>query len=206
MTIYVESNYVLELALKQEESEACECVLRLCEKACIRLVVPAYCLAEPHETLTRRHRQRKSMKDELDGQLGQIARTATNAAQLKGFHELTDLLITSAEQANRNLSAICSRILQCAEIIPLSASVLNDSSDYQRMHDFSPQDALVYASIRSHLERSRQRKSYFLCRDRHFDDQDVLEELLRYNCELVPRFDLGYQVIDRDLGAATGSE
>lgn len=141
-----------------------------------------------------------------DVQLRQIARTATNAAQLKGFRGLTDLLITSAEEADRNLSAVCSRILQCAEIIPLSASVLNDSSNYQRKHDFSPQDALVYASIRAHLERSRQRKSYFLCRDRHFDDQDVLEELLHWNCELVPRFDRGHRVINRDLGTAAGSE
>lgn len=197
---------MLELALKQKESEACECVLRLCEKGRVRLVVPAFCLAEPHETLTRHHRQRKRMKDELDVQLRQIARTATNAAQLQGFRGLTDLLITSAEEANMNLSAACSRILQCAEIIPLSAAVLNDSSNNQRKHDFSPQDALVYASIRSHLERSRQRKSYFLCRDRHFDDQDVLEELLHWNCELVPRFDRGHRVINRDLGTAAGSE
>lgn len=206
MNVYVESNYVLELALKQEEAEACEHVLRLCERGRIQLVVPAYCLAEPHETLTRRHQQRKRMKDELDVQLGQIARTATNAAQLMGFHELTAVLITSAEQANQNLSAVRSRIIQCAEIIPLSASVLSHSDDFQRKHDFSPQDALVYASIRSHLERSGQRKSYFLCRDRHFDDQDVLEELLRYSCELVPRFDEGHRIINRVLRPAAGSE
>ena len=199
MNIYVESNFVLELSLQQEQSVNCEYILSLCEKHRIRLVVPAYCLAEPHETLTRRHYKRKKMKDELDVQLRQIARTTANAAQLIGFHGLTDLLITSADQAN--LSEVCSRLLTSAEIIPLGTSILTDSRSYQSRHDFSPQDAIVYASIRSHLNQSHRHKSYFVCRDRHFDDQDVIDELRSYNCELVPRFDSGHRLIDRDLDA-----
>lgn len=65
---------------------------------------------------------------------------------------------------------------------------------------FSPQDAIVYASILAHIGRYNRRKSYFLCRDRHFFDQDVIDDIGSYGCELVPRFNQGYQSIIRDLG------
>ena len=33
MNVYVETNFVLELAFQQEESTACEDIIKLCEKA-----------------------------------------------------------------------------------------------------------------------------------------------------------------------------
>lgn len=54
MNVYVESNFVLELALLQEQHVACEEILLLCERGTLRLVMPAYCLMEPYETLGRR--------------------------------------------------------------------------------------------------------------------------------------------------------
>jgi hypothetical protein len=62
VNVYVESNFVLELALLQEQQASCEELLLLCEGRRIQLVIPACSLAEPYETLTRRHRQRKRMK------------------------------------------------------------------------------------------------------------------------------------------------
>lgn len=49
MNVYIESNFVLELAFLQEQSSSCEEILRLAEGAHIRLVVPAYALIEPYD-------------------------------------------------------------------------------------------------------------------------------------------------------------
>ena len=92
MNVYVESNFVLELALLQEQRESCESILSQCEEDRVRLVVPSYCLAEPHETLTRRHKQRTRMRDALDAEIREIARTASYSAQLSGFRGLTEML------------------------------------------------------------------------------------------------------------------
>jgi hypothetical protein len=56
VNVYVESNFVLELALLQEQHASCEDILRLCEAGKAQLIIPAYSLAEPHETL-RAHRK-----------------------------------------------------------------------------------------------------------------------------------------------------
>ncbi len=42
MRVYVETNFVLELALQQEQHAACEAILQLAEARQIALVLPAY--------------------------------------------------------------------------------------------------------------------------------------------------------------------
>jgi len=51
VNIYVESNFVLELPLLQEQYASCEDILRLCQAGKAQLIIPAYSLVEPYETL-----------------------------------------------------------------------------------------------------------------------------------------------------------
>jgi predicted nucleic acid-binding protein len=196
VNVYVESNFVLDLALLQEQHASCEDLLRLCEEGRIQLVIPAYSLAEPYETLTRRHRQRKRMKTELDDELRQLARTTTYAHQLSGFQHLTALLIDSADEEAKRLESVCARLLQTAEVIPLAASMLIAATQYQHTHGLSPQDALVYAAVLGHLKQHQAPQSCFLNRNaKDFDDPDLVAELNVYNCKLLPQFDTGYQFV-----------
>jgi hypothetical protein len=196
VNIYVESNFVLELALVQEQHVSCEGIVRLCEARHAQLIIPAYSLAEPHETLIRRHRQRKQMKADLDSELQQLARTATYAHRLDGFQNLTALLIDSADEEAKRLEETRSLLYRIAEIIPLDRAILEAATGYQVAHDLSPQDSLVYAAVRSHLTRSGAPQSCFLNKNsKDFDDPDLVEELNTYNCRLLPRFDSGYQFI-----------
>lgn len=50
MRVYVESNFVLEIALEQEQHRACEDLVRLAEDAAIELVLPSFALLEPYHT------------------------------------------------------------------------------------------------------------------------------------------------------------
>lgn len=196
MNVYVESNFVFELALLQEQHTSCEELLRLCEQARMQLVIPAYSLAEPYETLTRRHRQRKRMKAELDEELRQLARTMTYAHRLSGFQQLTTLLIDSADEEAKRLEGVHSRLLQVAEIIPLEVSILTVATQYQRTHGLSPQDALVYAAVLWHLKQYQVPQSCFLNKNsKDFDDPDLIAELDGYNCKLLPQFDAGCQFV-----------
>jgi predicted nucleic acid-binding protein len=196
VNVYVESNFVLELALLQEQHASCEEILRLSEAGSIHLVIPAYSIAEPYETLVRRHNQRKRMKADLDDELRQLARTTTYAQRLIGFHDLTVLLIDSADEEAKRLEEIRTRLLKAAEIIPLETLTLTDAIQHQRIHGLSPQDAIVYAAVLSHLQQHQTAQSCFLNRNsKDFDDPDLVEELNIHNCKLLARFDTGYQFI-----------
>ena len=201
MNVHVESNFVLELALLQEQSKSCEELLRLCRRRDISLFIPAYSLAEPYETLVRRRKQRLQVKRNLDTELNQIARTATYADHLRRFDELTALLVGSADEDAKRLEKVLTDIVDVADIIPLEAQVLTDSIRYQQIHDFSPQDAIVHASIISNLRRSSSANpSCFLNRNsKDFDDQNIVDELQRHQCMLLPNFDSGLNFVRSKL-------
>jgi predicted nucleic acid-binding protein len=173
VNVYVESNFVLKLALLQEQHASCEEVLRLSEAGSVHLVIPAYSIAEPYETLVRRHKQRKRMKAELDDELRQLARTTAYAQRLSGFQNLTVLLIDSADEEAKRLEEVQVRLLKAGEVIPLEALTLTSATQYQRIHGLSPQDAIVYASVLSHLKQHGTSQSCFLNRNsKDFDDPD----------------------------------
>ena len=197
MNVYVESNFVLELAFLQEQCSSCEKILSLCEARRIQLLIPAYSLAEPYETLTRRQKRRKRIKEKIDTELRQIARTSAYVDRLGDLHDLTALLIKLADEEEMRLEEIRSRLMRITEVIPLDASVVSVAAmQYQQTHGFSPQDALVFASVLSHLEQVSAPQSCFLNRDsKDFDNQIVVEQLNGYDCKLLPRFDSGHDFI-----------
>jgi predicted nucleic acid-binding protein len=192
--VYVETNFVLELALIQEQQASCEEILRLSEAGSFALVIPAYSLVEPYETLVRRHRQRKELKADLDIEIDQLTRTASYSDRRHGFQGLSALLIDSAEEETKRLEELRQRLLKICHVIQLDAARVETATRYQNEHSFSPQDALIYASVVSHLHESASGKSCFLNRNaRDFDDPDIVEELRSLDCRLIARFDDGLE-------------
>jgi hypothetical protein len=45
VNIYVETNFLIEIALQQEDFESCEKIMLLCEAGKANLIVPAYGLS-----------------------------------------------------------------------------------------------------------------------------------------------------------------
>jgi predicted nucleic acid-binding protein len=205
LNVYVESNFVLELALAQEQHDDCERILALCEAGDIRVVVPAYSIVEPYETLLRRHLERRGLKDSLDLELRQLSRTSGYAQRLSGLEASTALLFDSAKEEIQRLESIRARLLSCATVIALEASILSSASQHQERHGLSAQDAIVYASVLSHLGSvGGGAQSCFLTRDADFDDPNIMEGLRARRCKVIWRFDHGLSYLA--AGLREGSE
>lgn len=200
MNVYVESNFVLELAFRQEQYSSCDQILILCEQNIINLILPAYSLVEPYETLHRRQKNRRKIKQELDSELIQIARSDFFASESGDLSRLSEFLTHSADEDVRNFEHVQSRLLNAADLIPLDTKVLENVSQYQEDYNFSDQDAVVFSSVLVHLEPASNQQSFFLNRNsKDFGDVDVLARLSDLNCELVTRFEEGYQLILNSL-------
>jgi predicted nucleic acid-binding protein len=85
--IYVETNFVLELAFQQEQFASCEKILQLCETGQAQLVIPAYSLAELHEKLSRQANTRRDLQQMLDAELRQLGRTVSYVNRLKSIQD-----------------------------------------------------------------------------------------------------------------------
>lgn len=196
MNVYVETNFVLELVFEQEQHKSCEQLLVLCESGKVNLIIPAYCLAEPHEKLTRQARSRRDLQQNLEVELRQLARTTSFNARIGSIRDIASLLVQSNEEENRRFTLYRARLCGIAEIIPLTLDILTSAADYETPYDLTPQDALVYASVISHLRQNRAPVNCFLNRNsKDFDNPDIVDEFRQHNCMMIPRFDQGYEFI-----------
>ena len=87
MNVYVESNFVLEHALEQEQCESCEELIRLASAGSIRLLVPAFSLAEPHIALARKGKARSRLIEELENCLSELGRSRPFREALDKFSD-----------------------------------------------------------------------------------------------------------------------
>ena len=203
MNVYVESNFVLEQALEQEQCESCKELIGIASAGSIRLVVPAFSLAEPHIALMRRGNERSRLSAELQKHLSELGRSKTYREVSGNFSELAALLIASAERERAGLQSATDGMLKAAEIIPLDSDVFHQAGGIQVAFDMSVQDSIVLASIVSHLAATKPVESCFLNRNtKDFDDPNVREMLDEFGCKFFGRFDDGLHYIEARLRQA----
>ena len=200
MNVYVETNFILELAFEQEQQIECELILNLCEMGKINLIIPAYSLAEPHEKLIRQANYRKELQRNLDKELVQLRRTKSYSDRVGGIQNIASLLVQSTEEEKERFIKLRARFLNAAEIIPLTIEILREAASFESPYDLDPQDALVFASVISHLQKNSSVMSCFLNKNiKDFDTPDIEEALKKNNCKMLPKFDSGHDFIRSKL-------
>lgn len=201
MTVYVESNFVLEQALQQEQCDACNAILDLAASRRISLVVPAFSLAEPHQALALKEKTRSRLSNELQTHISELGRSRAYRAVPDDFRALVSILIRSAEHEREGLQHAITALLNTAAVIPLDSSILSSAGELQVGLGMSGQDAIVLASVLRHLQDNSPAESCFLSRNsRDFDDPDVRDRLDQFGCRYFAQFDHAVQFIRARLG------
>lgn len=203
MIVYVESNFVLELAFLQEKHESCSSFLSLSESGDIRLVLPAFSIGEPYETLERRAKQRRELHRQLSAAIRELSRSSPYRESAHEFRDITDLLIRSGEEENNRLNETLERILQTVEVIPIDSSTIRAAITLQKSRNLSPQDALIYASILDHLGKEESDSfGCFITKDaKDFATPDIKNDLEKYNCKLLTSFANGLEYVRTVVGS-----
>lgn len=200
MIVYIESNFVLELAFLQEQHESCDAVLSLAESGELELVVPAFSLGEPYEAWTRRAKQRTELRQRLTQELRELSRSQPYGEIIRESSEITTLLEKSIEEEKHRLDAALGRILGSAEVISIGAETIRVAVEAQNELGLSPQDSIVYASVLGHLQTSPPSAKCFLNKNsKDFHVSDIEEQLSRHNCRLIPSFEDGLNYIEGQL-------
>lgn len=204
MNVYVESNFVLEQALEQEQSESCQRLLNFSAQGSIQIVIPAFSLAEPYITLMHKGNERSKLGAELQRQLSELGRSKPYRQASSSFNELIALLIRSADSERAGLERAIEGILKTAEVIPLDSDMFYRAAGMPTAFDMSIQDSIVLASVVHHLCETKPIRSCFLNRNtKDFDDPNVREMLEELGCKFFGRFDRGVKFIEAQLRKAS---
>jgi predicted nucleic acid-binding protein len=186
MKVYVESNFVLELAGGQEQHGSCMDLLDASRRGSIDLVIPAFCVIEPYYPLEGRRRRRAELYRSLQQELGQIGRATAYERQSEVLRDISGVLIASADEDRMTLESVRLRIEEHVGIIPLDGATIARAGYVGQMYDLSPQDAVVLASLLSSLENSPRDESCFITRNsKDFSDPDIGAELARFGCRVM---------------------
>jgi hypothetical protein len=203
MTVYVESNFVLDQSLQQEECDSCAELIGLASKGHILLAVPAFSLAEPHVAISGKEKARSRLGSDLRHHLLELGRSKTHREVPATFEALAAALINSAQLERDGLRDTVSILLETAQVISLDAVILRSASEIEAEFGMSGQDAIVLASVLSHLDLHKPQESCFLNRNRKdFDDPDVRGRLEARGCGFFGSFEAGLRYIVARIGSS----
>jgi hypothetical protein len=76
----------------------------------IELVLPAFALIEPYETIVRRERDGEQLRRKLGLRMTQLQRTASMVADVQRLQEASDLLLRAAQEAKKRFHGGLARV------------------------------------------------------------------------------------------------
>lgn len=204
MIVYVESNFVLEIALEQEQISATYAILALAESGKIKLAIPSFALSEPFEGVMRERRERNSLRLSLMKALSNLERSEPHKQVIRELKPVADILKIAHVRQLDLLHTTFNKLLSVGECIECNAACFIEALQYQKSLDLSPQDSIIYSTLVADLKsRPLSEVKCFLSRDkRAFDSKHAIRtELNANNCRYIGNFHKGLDFIQHALQA-----
>jgi predicted nucleic acid-binding protein len=202
--VYIESNFVLEMALEQEQVSSALALLDLAENQKISLIFPSFVLGECYECIMRERRVRNELQNNLVKALKNLQRSKPYERVKLDLEPMVDVLKDAYTTQIDGLHITIDRLLGIGINIGVDQDCFREALRYQGILSLSPQDSIIYAAMIADLKtRSLEEKKYFLSRDRkafgNDDDRDIKAELDTYKCRYIGSFVQGLDAIMREL-------
>ncbi len=195
MIVYVETNFILELALRQEQHAACRNLLNLVagHPGSLEIALPTYCVGEALEAWGRKRKERLEAHETALRTMDQVARSAPYRAKSKETRRrLNALIVSSTESQERELDRILEEVTRTARLLPVTTTTPAEAQRLRKSRSFRrSQDAMVYAAVLSDLGHRRgSGHACFVTRDRRdfHTNPDVRDDLRTAGCALLSRF------------------
>lgn len=199
MIVYVESGFVLTLALRQDDFPAAVRVLELAQQRRITLKIPTFSLSEPFAAVQYRANNRHRLIDELRREIRELRRTQPHEHLA---HELGQYSIQMAQVLQTQQDALGSLVLvlgQTCELLQLDAAVLARAASYSTAYDLRLPDAIILASIIHDRERIQgSDEALFISQNvKDFEVPPIQAELQRVRCKYLADFANAVRFIER---------
>lgn len=201
-TVYVESNFLIELVFQQEEAAACADILLMAEAGSCELVLPLFALVEPAETVRRRRDEMLQFAITLTNNLRQLERMGAvgldpgaHTLQSTQFRDAVNDWVPRFEQTRERVMRIARRL------IPLESTTIERAQQLVR-DDILPRepDAIMLASVLADLGKGRP-ESLFLNRNTK-DFSEVASILNPLGCSVIGSFAKGLARLKAQLKPA----
>lgn len=208
MLVYVESNFILEITLGQEEAAHAGAILEYARAGRLTLVVPSFAFSETFTTVTKRRLERLDLGQRIDAQVTQLRRSPAHVLDQGRLRHVSAVLAEISSRQIDRLNQTVQSILAVCERVDLNETIFAEALRYRPLYGFSStQDAVIYASVIAHARaQPLPAAKCFITRNPSDFERDprIRSELRALNCELKGRFAAGAGYL-RGLLAADGT-
>lgn len=206
MIVYIESNFVLEIALEQEQSQAADSILSFAERGEIKLLYPSFILSEPFEALMRERRERNALHASRVRSLSNLRRSEPHKQIMLDLEPVVNILKDAHVRQIDLLHSAFERLLEAGECVDVDVTSFRNALTYQKSLYLSPQDSIIYATMIADLKKQPEKEQKcFLSRDKkafdNDDDRSIKSELEIYNCRYIGNLMQGLAFIQHILKA-----
>lgn len=193
MIVYLETNFILELALGRAQANACRQLLNWSEAQHVHLCLPAFALTEARSALRRRERERLAVIEGLRKQVAEFGRLDGSADLAHACLVAAEVMGQSIKDDREALSLLFEKLFQSASFIPLDHIVVRLTDVFAKARVLTGDgDLLIFASVMQDL-LDRQRMpifgpSLFVTGDHDFG-APAAKWLLPFSCDLLNSYD-----------------
>lgn len=205
MLVYIETNFLVEIALGQEQSKAAKKILELTEAKKVSLFIPAFSVNEPIWAVQNRGKNREQWLENLvqaeKTLISDLSRSELYVDKLKDYQSLSITLKTMGTKENNQLRQAIKQILSVCTALETNGEVFEKALNYETSQKLALQDAIVYAAVVNHLQKAAtSEEKCFLSRDKKaFSSTAIRNELIALNCRYIDGFENGLSYINSSL-------
>jgi hypothetical protein len=189
LIVYIETNFVLELAYLRPTSDNCQHLLDLAAHRKISLVVPAFALIEARMAWQRTVARRNRLHSEVRAEVGELSRSRPLTDIASQSQAFVAALIDTAEQDRYRLESAVEALRQRATVLSTESELITQAYAAELVYDLSPQDSVVYMSVLGHAERNAGPKLFVTQNAKDFRVPQIEQELTSQECKLLFTFD-----------------
>jgi hypothetical protein len=200
LIVYVETNFVLELAYLRPTSESCQSLLALARDGRIRIVVPAFSLIEARIAWQRNVKRRNRLLSEVRTELGELSRSSPLSDIASQSQAFVSALVDTADQDRQRLESAIEALRQQTTVLPTEPVIVTQAYTTELLLGLSPQDAVVYLTVLDHAERNHGPKLFVTQNANDFRVPQIEEELTRHGCKLLVTFDAAEAYVRKEIG------
>lgn len=208
MIVAAESNFVMQLALRQEAAGAAQSILDLAEGKKIELAIPACALFEPYQTVFRRHKKRDDLMQAFQREIKELARSSAFADLGNASVAVTKTMAESAAIEETDLDNAIDRIARTATVVPLTGNIVTTATRLRELvFELTPPDAIVFASIDSYLSsQGKGPKVFTTTNTKDFMTPEIRAYMADYDCRVIPSFSDALAHIQNHLASTQASQ
>jgi hypothetical protein len=188
--IYVESNFVLEIARQQQESSEATALLEMAKAGTIELVVPVYAVCEPFSALARADVERNRFMDHaIEAQVRDLRRSPARAQVVASLEQVRAAMSQITHSDLDALRRVVGDVLDAAMVLNLDARGYAEALRLESSCNLTAGDAIILALVLGDARgRPGEEPKCMVNRDRDFGDPRVRAELRAAGCRSLGSF------------------